>query len=63
MVRSRLPRKDPPLSRKDPPRDPDEPDVKRWPRAWRMIFLILAGVAGWVLVVVTASYVRHRLGL
>jgi hypothetical protein len=51
------------LSRQDPPRDPDEPDVKRWPRAWRVIFLLAVGVAGWVLVVVIAGFVRRRLGL
>jgi hypothetical protein len=51
------------LSRQDPPRQPDEPEVGRWPRAWRMIFLILAGVAGWVLVIVIAGYVKRRLGL
>jgi len=36
----------------DPPHDADEPDVRRWPRALRLIFLILAGAAGWAVVIV-----------
>jgi hypothetical protein len=47
----------------DPPRDPDEPDVRPWPPAWRLIFLLVVGAAGWVLVVVLAAFVRRRLGL
>ena len=50
------------MPRLDPPRDPDEPEVERWPRAWRVLFLISAGFAGWVLVVVAAGYVKRRLG-
>lgn len=51
------------MPRQDPPHKPDEPDVRRWPRAWRLIFLLLAGVAVWVLVVVVGSFVKRRLGL
>jgi hypothetical protein len=51
------------LPRQDPPPNPDEPEVERWPRAWRIIFLILVGVLAWVLVVVIAGFVRRRLGL
>ena len=48
------------MPRQEPPR---EPDVRRWPRRWRLIFLILAGAAAWVLVVVLLGFVRRRLGL
>jgi len=51
------------LPRLDPPRQSDEPDVGHWPRAWRLIFLIVAGAAVWVLVVVVFGFARRRLGL
>jgi hypothetical protein len=51
------------LPSQDPPREPDEPDVGRWPRAWRLIFLLLVAVVAWVLVVVVAGFVWRRLGL
>jgi hypothetical protein len=45
----RLPARDP-----DPPHDTDEPDVPRWPRALRLVFLLLAGVACWGVLIVLA---------
>jgi hypothetical protein len=50
------------LPRKEPPVEPHEPDVRRWPRAWRMIFVLAAGVAAWVLVVVAAGFLWRRMG-
>jgi hypothetical protein len=51
------------LSRQDPSRERDEPVVRRWPPAWRLIFLLLAGIVAWVLVVVVAGFFRRHLGL
>ncbi|MGZ3272344.1 MAG: hypothetical protein ACXU82_07665 [Caulobacteraceae bacterium] len=50
------------MPRQDPPRQPDEPDVRRWPRAWRVIFLLGAGAVAWILAVVIAGFVRRRIG-
>jgi hypothetical protein len=56
--------KDSPLSlrRSAPLRASDESDVRRWPRAWRLIFLILAGAACWILVAVLIWFLWLRFG-
>jgi hypothetical protein len=35
--------------------------VRRWPRAQRLIFLLLAGIASWAAVIVIAWLVWRRL--
>jgi hypothetical protein len=51
-----LPRSDP-----DPPRREDEPSVRRWPRAVRLAFLILAAVGCWAIVALLAWLFWRRL--
>jgi hypothetical protein len=58
-------RKDPPLplTDQDAPDRADEPSIRRWPRALRLIFVLLAGVVAWAMVIAIAWFVLRRFGL
>jgi hypothetical protein len=49
------------LPRQEPPREADEPVVRRWPRATRLIFLILAALGSWTIVALLAWLFWRRL--